>query len=87
MYTQGSAFISFVAGVLVGHTTLIADTPRIARTGVTTILPRGNGFHRDYVFAGVHWFNGNGEMTGNAWIEESGLFTTNIGVTNTHQVE
>lgn len=75
-----------VAGVRVGQTTLIYDKPRIARTGVTVILPRDGDIWRDHCFAGTHRFNGNGEMTGVAWIQESGLLTTPIAITNTHQV-
>jgi D-aminopeptidase len=62
------------------------DTPRIARTGVTMILPRGADSWSDPCFAATHRFNGNGEMTGTAWIAESGMLTTPIGITNTHQV-
>lgn len=75
-----------VEGILIGQTTLIYDTPRIARTGVTVILPRGENTWEDFSFAGAHRFNGNGEMTGIAWVQESGYLTTPIGITNTHQV-
>lgn len=75
-----------VAGIEVGQTTLLYDAPRMARTGVTVILPRGRASFTDFCFAASHRFNGNGEMTGTAWIEESGLLTTPIGITNTHQV-
>lgn len=78
--------ITDVPGVLVGQTTLNYDTPRIARTGVTVILPRGQDTWADNCFAGYHRFNGNGEMTGTAWIEEAGVLTTPIAITNTHQV-
>ena len=56
--------ITDVDGVKVGYSTLIQDTPRIARTGVTAIWPRGPEIWTDYVFAGTFSFNGNGEMTG-----------------------
>jgi L-aminopeptidase/D-esterase-like protein len=83
--------ITDVAGVEVGHTTIIRGDGKLAvgrgpvRTGVTAILPRGR---RDGspVFAGFFSLNGNGEMTGTAWVEESGLLTTPIMVTNTHSV-
>ena len=75
-----------VPGILVGQSTLIWDEPRIARTGVTIILPREGNIWQDHCFAGVHRLNGNGEMTGTMWIEEAGLLTTPIGITNTHQV-
>jgi D-aminopeptidase len=78
--------ITDVPDVVVGQTTLIYDEPRIARTGVTIIIPRAGKIWQDHCFAGVHRFNGNGEMTGTAWIEEAGLLTTPIGITNTHQV-
>lgn len=55
------------------------------RTGVTTILPRGRG-SADPVFAGWFSLNGNGEMTGSAWIEESGFLEGPITITNTHSV-
>lgn len=77
--------ITDVSGVRVGQTTLIWDEPRIARTGVTVVLPRDNVW-QDHCAAGHHRYNGNGEMTGTLWIEESGLLTTPIGITNTHQV-
>ncbi len=78
--------ITDVPGVLVGQTTLIKDTPRIARTGVTMILPRGTDSWNDYVFAGTHVLNGNGEMTGSIWVGESGLLCAPIGITNTYEV-
>ncbi|MCS7070431.1 MAG: P1 family peptidase, partial [Anaerolinea sp.] len=78
--------ITDVPGVRVGHTTLIADEPRIARTGVTIIQPRPAAPWENPCFAGYFSFNGNGEMTGLPWIDESGLLTSPIGLTNTHQV-
>jgi D-aminopeptidase len=78
--------ITDVPGVLVGHTTLIYDTPRVARTGVTVIVPRGGGIHADHCAAAFHSFNGNGELTGSHWVAESGLLGTPIAITNTHQV-
>jgi D-aminopeptidase len=78
--------ITDVPGVLVGHQTLIADHPRVARTGVTMVVPRDNTVWTDQCFAGWHSFNGNGEITGMAWLDESGLLGSPVGVTNTHQV-
>lgn len=78
--------ITDVPGVLVGHSTLIHDEPHVARTGVTMIVPRGGDIWRDYAFAGYFSFNGNGEMTGLPWLDESGMLTSAIGITNTHQV-
>ncbi len=74
-----------VAGVLVGQATLVQDSPTVARTGVTAILPRAD-IHADFAFAGFHSFNGFGEMTGVHWIAESGLLTSPILLTNTNQV-
>ena len=83
--------ITDVAGVEVGHATIVSGHGKLTvgrgpiRTGVTAILPRGR---RDGspAFAGYFSLNGNGEMTGTAWIEESGLLTTPIMITNTHSV-
>jgi D-aminopeptidase len=78
--------ITDVPGVRVGYTTLMSDTPHVVRTGVTAIWPRGPELWSDAVFAGIHSFNGNGEMTGWAWIAEQGLLASPICVTNTHSV-
>ena len=78
--------ITDVAGVLVGHATLISDKPATVRTGVTMILPRNNEIWTNHAFCGWHSFNGNGEMTGIPWIEEAGLLGSAVGLTNTHQV-
>jgi D-aminopeptidase len=78
--------ITDVPGVRVGYTTLIHDTPSVVRTGVTAIWPRGPELWTDAVFAGIHSFNGNGEMTGWAWIAEQGLLASPICITNTHSV-
>jgi D-aminopeptidase len=77
--------ITDVAGVLVGYSTLNRDTPSIAHTGVTAIWPR-SAIYRDSVFAGVHSFNGYGEMTGTLWIDEQGLVSAPICITNTYSV-
>ena len=74
--------ITDVPGVLVGHTTVIRQEPRVARTGVTVILPRERRVREDHAFAGFHRFNGNGEMTGLLWIEEAGLLGSAIALTN-----
>jgi D-aminopeptidase len=76
--------ITDVPGVQVGYVTLI-EGDRI-RTGVTGIHPRGPGGTGDPVAAGFHAQNGNGEMTGVSWINESGTFTGPIAITNTHAV-
>ena len=78
--------ITDVLGTLVGHTTLIHDDPHVARTGVTVVVPREGEIWNDGAFCGCFSFNGSGEMTGIPWIEESGMLTSIIGITNTHQV-
>ena len=78
--------ISDIAGVEVGYTTLVEDKPAVLRTGVTAIWPGGRDILARPVFAGIHSFNGNGEMTGSHWIAEQGMLTTPIGITNTHSV-
>jgi len=78
--------ITDVPGVRVGYTTLMRNEPNVVRTGVTAIWPRGAELWTDTVFAGIHSFNGNGEMTGWAWIAEQGLLSSPICITNTHSV-
>jgi D-aminopeptidase len=78
--------ITDVPDVWVGHATLVHDSPRLARTGVTVVVPRAGQIHENAVFAGFHSFNGCGEMTGTAWIEESGLLMSPIALTDTTQV-
>ncbi len=81
--------ITDVAGVEVGHVTLIRGEGPLrpgegpVRTGVTAILPRGRAGVRDPVFAAVHALNGCGEMTGSHWIAESGLLEGPVVLTNT----
>ncbi len=78
--------ITDVTGVEVGYTTLISgDGKKAIRTGVTAILPQGKNF-KGRVFAAWHTLNGNGEMTGTTWVEESGGLGTPILITNTHSV-
>ena len=80
--------ITDVAGVTVGHETIIKDLPnnRAVRTGVTAILPRGRESHDHPVFAGWFTLNGNGEMTGTTWVEESGFLEGPVMLTNTHSI-
>src|SRR5262247_2322532 len=78
--------ITDIAGVRVGHATIIHDTPSIGRTGVTAIWPAGPDIWHNAVIAGFHSFNGNGEMTGTIWIEEQGLLAAPLCITNTHSV-
>ena len=78
--------ITDVQGVEVGYTTLVSGEGKSAiRTGVTAILPQGKSF-QGRVFAAWHALNGNGEMTGTTWVEESGGLGTPIMITNTHSV-
>jgi D-aminopeptidase len=80
--------ITDVAGVTVGHRTVIEDLEngRAVRTGVTAILPRGRESFDNPVFAGTFALNGNGEMTGTIWVEESGMLEGPVMITNTHSV-
>jgi L-aminopeptidase/D-esterase-like protein len=83
--------ITDVAGVEVGHTTLISGNGKLivgtgpVRTGVTVIHPRGKA-NSDPVFAAWFTLNGNGEMTGTTWVQESGLLEGPVAITNTHSV-
>ena len=77
--------ITDVPGVLVGQTTLISDSPCVARTGVTAVYPRAD-VHQDFVTVGFHSFNGIGEMTGLPFLEETGFLTAPVLLTNTNQV-
>jgi D-aminopeptidase len=78
--------ITDVGGVEVGHTTIIRGRgTHSVRTGVTAILPRGRR-DQSRCFAASHVLNGNGEMTGTAWIEESGWLNSPMLITNTHSV-
>jgi D-aminopeptidase len=84
--------ITDVTGVEVGYTTLISGEGKLevgkgpVRTGVTAILPRGRDSFDDPVYAGYFSLNGNGEMTGTAWVEESGFLEGPVMITNTHSV-
>jgi D-aminopeptidase len=76
--------ITDVAGVRVGHSTIVHDRPFVARTGVTAVWPAGPDIWTNAVFAGFHSFNGNGEMTGTVWIQEQGLLCAPVCITNTY---
>jgi D-aminopeptidase len=83
--------ITDVKGLEVGHTTLISGKGKLevgkgpVRTGVTAIHPRGKNSN-DAVFAGWFTLNGNGEMTGTTWIDDSGFLNGPVMITNTHSV-
>lgn len=76
--------ITDVPGVTVGHETIIKG--KGVRTGVTAILPRGKESAETPVFGGIFALNGNGEMTGAHWVEESGLLEGPVMLTNTHSI-
>ena len=84
--------ITDIDGVLVGHTTLISGDGKLVvgkgpvRTGVTAVLPRGAASMQRFSFAGWYSQNGNGEMTGTTWVEESGFLEGPVMITNTHSV-
>jgi L-aminopeptidase/D-esterase-like protein len=83
--------ITDLRGVEVGHATIIRGEGRLVvgqgpvRTGVTAVFPRGKDAASDVMAA---WFtlNGNGEMTGTTWVEESGFLGGPVMITNTHSV-
>ena len=82
--------ITDIPDLKVGHSTIISGEGQLVvgegpvRTGLTAILPRGH--HYDPVFAGIFALNGNGEMTGSHWVEESGFMEHPVLITNTHAV-
>ena len=80
-----------VDGIHVGLTTIVEESPRpgrrkLVRTGVTAIVPHAEAAGPMPVWAGVHRFNGNGEMTGTHWIADGGYFIGPVIITNTHAV-
>ncbi|HEY1401589.1 MAG TPA: P1 family peptidase [Terriglobales bacterium] len=83
--------ITDVKGIEVGHTTLISGSGKLkvgegpVRTGVTAVLPRGKD-SLDPVFGAWFTLNGNGEMTGTTWLEDSGILDGPVMITNTHSV-
>ena len=83
--------ITDVSGVEVGHTTLVSGSGKLVvgkgpiRTGVTVVHPRGKS-NPDPVFGAWFTLNGNGEMTGTTWLQESGILEGPIAITNTHSV-
>ena len=84
--------ITDVEGVLVGHVTLIEGSGELVvgkgpvRTGVTAIVPHGEDIYRNNVFAAAEALNGNGEMTGMAWVNERGQLEVPLVLTNTLSV-
>ncbi|OGU31728.1 MAG: aminopeptidase [Ignavibacteria bacterium GWA2_55_11] len=83
--------ITDVAGVEVGYATLIEGSGKLivgkgpVRTGVTAVLPRGKA-SADQCFSAWFTLNGNGEMTGTTWVQESGYLEGPVMITNTHSV-
>src|SRR5205809_1772373 len=84
--------ITDVSGVEVGYRTLISGEGKLevakgpVRAGLAALMPRGHDSLNDPVYAGVFSLNGNGEMTGTAWVDESGFLEGPIVITNTHSV-
>ncbi len=84
--------ITDVAGVRVGHTTIIRGDGPLAvgegpiRTGVTVIVPHDGDVWTEPIYAGCHRLNGNGELTGLEWIREAGHLSGPVAITNTHSV-
>ena len=84
--------ITDVVGVEVGYATIIRGEGKLVvgkgpvRTGVTAVIPRGHDSLNDPVYAAVFSLNGNGEMTGTHWVEESGFLEGPVVITNTHSV-
>ena len=84
--------ITDVPGVRAGHCTIVEGSGRLVRgrgpvrTGVTVVLPHADGIWSQQLFAGCHTLNGNGEMTGLAWVREGGTLASPVGLTNTHSV-
>ena len=84
--------ITDVPGVQVGYETLIAGDGALdvgrgpVRTGVTAVLPLGRELVGRSCPAGWYSLNGNGEMTGTAWLDETGALSLPVGITNTHAI-
>ena len=81
--------ITDVEGVRVGHSTIIRDSGNavegVVRTGVTAVVPSADVVSNP-LYAGYFSLNGNGELSGCHWIEESGLLSTPVALTNTHSL-
>ncbi|BBE33264.1 P1 family peptidase [Sphingosinicella microcystinivorans] len=75
--------ITDVPGVQVGHATVIADAPVVARTGITFVQPVPAPSWEQHVFAGYHRYNGFGEVSGLQWLDETGVLNSPIGLTGT----
>lgn len=78
--------ITDIAGISVGHVTILEDAPKTVRSGVTVIVPENGNIGERNLFAGTHVLNGNGEMTGLAYLNEFGLLCGPIALTSTHSV-
>lgn len=78
--------ITDVAGISVGHVTILEDVPKTVRSGVTVIVPENGDIGERNLFAGTHVLNGNGEMTGLAFLNEFGLLCGPIALTSTHSI-
>lgn len=78
--------ITDIAGIQVGHVSLMEDSPKTVRSGVTAIVPEDGEVGTRNLYAGTHVLNGNGEMTGLAFLNEFGLLCGPIALTSTHSV-
>ncbi|TDP60430.1 P1 family peptidase [Roseateles toxinivorans] len=78
--------ITDVAGVGVGHVTLIEDQPHVIRSGVTAIVPMLGQLWKSGCFAGFDRYNGFGEVTGTHWISEAGLLSSPIVLTSAFSI-
>jgi D-aminopeptidase len=78
--------ITDVAGVKVGHVTIIRDHPQIVRTGVTVILPHPGNITDQNCFGASHVLNGNGEVTGLSYLNDFGRICSPIAITGTYSV-
>jgi D-aminopeptidase len=78
--------ITDVPGVKVGHVTIRRDIPHTVRTGVTAIIPHAGNLATEAVWANGGWLNGNGELTGLGYLQETGLLTSPIMLTNTYSL-
>jgi len=78
--------ITDVAGLSVGHVTILEDAPKTVRSGLTVIVPENGAVGERNLYAGTHVLNGNGEMTGLAFLNEFGLLCGPIALTSTHSV-
>jgi len=78
--------ITDVAGLRVGHETIVRESPTTVRSGVTVIVPEEGEIWQRHLFADAHVLNGNGEMTGLSFLQEFGLMCGPLAITGTHSI-